>query len=323
MSCFDQRQVLAGVGRGPRSVTTPGIRGNVRAFVCGCTDQGRRRRTNQDRFLVVDLSAEGAGALLEGGGEPPDFVGTVEFQVGEFGGLVLVADGMGGAAGGEVASAMAAEIIHETLSRDWVGHASRNPDDFARHLVRAVEGASRAINVHARNHIELRGMGTTSTLVGILGDILYLAQVGDSRAYLVRAGKGTQITRDQSVVQTMMEAGTLTEEQAERSPHGNLILQALGTHPELDVDLTHQALRRGDVLLVCSDGLSGLVRGPEMAEIVNRGKDLQTAGEELVALANDRGGPDNVTVVLGRFDGEGLLPPQADDHAGSKKLLLH
>lgn len=280
------------------------------------TDPGRQRTQNQDRFLVADLGGrpdDGEAAVLEGGDGAPRSGGEVRFKLTPKGGFLLVADGMGGAAAGALASALAARCIYDVLDREWGPERNPAPRRFARTLVTAVEEASQVIHSSAEENEELQGMGTTATAVGVLDGFAYVAQVGDSRAYLLRHGEAYQLTRDQSVVQSMMEAGTLTEEEAESSPHGNLILQALGTHPELEVDLTYQQLRKGDVLLLCSDGLSGQVKRPEIAGVVSRAPGLHAACEELVELANERGGPDNITVVLARVDGEGLEDPAPDE----------
>jgi protein phosphatase len=152
-------------------------------------------------------------------------------------------------------------------------------------------------------------MGTTATVAGVLGSDLYLAQVGDSRAYLVRNGVTTQITKDQSLMQRLVDAGELTEEEAEQSERKNIILQALGPDPRVKVDLTWQPLCRGDLLLLCSDGLSGQVKKEEIGELAGRVSDLSELCASLITLANERGGPDNITAVAARFTGEGLDEP--------------
>src|SRR2546422_9248434 len=144
-------------------------------------------------------------------------------------------------------------------------------------------------------------MGTTTTAVGVLSDHFYLTQVGDSRAYLIRNGQAVQLTKDQSLMQRLVEAGELTEEEAAKSERRNIILQALGPDARVKVDLTHQEVRRGDILVLCSDGLSGQVKKEEIAEIVTRAGGLQTAADRLIALATERGGPGNITVVIARF----------------------
>jgi hypothetical protein len=156
----------------------------------------------------------------------------------------------------------------------------------------------------------------------VLGDTVYLAQVGDSRAYLVRGGIAAQITKDQSLMQKLVEAGELTQEEAEQSERRNIILQALGPEPNIKVDLTAQQLRRGDTLVLCSDGLSGQVKPEEIARIVSEEQDLVTACKRLIDLANENGGPDNITVIAARFDGDGLLPPGSTDPVGHRVFPL-
>src|SRR5205823_6882141 len=189
-------------------------------------------------------------------------------------------------------------------------------------LFRSVETANRQIHSYAAAHPEVRGMGTTTTAVGALADRLFLSQVGDSRAYLIRQGQAVQLTKDQSLMQRLVEAGELTEEEAAKSERRNIILQALGPDARVKVDLTHQEVRRGDILVLCSDGLSGSVKKEEIGEIATRGRDLQAACDRLIALANERGGPDNITVILARFDGEGLRPAEASAEIGHQVYPL-
>jgi serine/threonine protein phosphatase PrpC len=289
------------------------FRHSVHLEVFARTDPGLQRRRNQDRFLVADLRGDGPSTVLDGGNDGPDGGHLTELDLGSKGGLLMVADGMGGTAGGALASALAARHTFEVFRREWMSELNPVPERFARVLASALEESSRVIHARAEEDSGLRGMGTTATAVGILEGFLYAGQVGDSRAYLVRKGEAHQLTRDQSVVQSLVEAGTLSEEEAHNSPHGNLILQALGTRPEVDVDLTYQRLCRGDVVLLCSDGLSGQVRRPEIAGVIGTAPDLGAAGDRLVELANERGGPDNITVVLARVEGGGLKAPRPWD----------
>jgi PPM family protein phosphatase len=268
----------------------------IRVEVFGKTDLGRTRDHNEDRFLVADLTRKAASLL-------PD---VRQHDIGPRGTLLVVADGMGGAAAGELASQMATDAIYEHLVKTWNAEDQATPQRFAYRLKEAVEVANASIHAHAKAHPEVRGMGTTTTAAGVLNDHLYLTQVGDSRAYLIRGGQAHQITKDQSLMQRLVEAGELTEEEAAQSERRNIILQALGPDPKVKVDLTHQEIRRGDVLVLCSDGLSGQVKKEEIAKAVTASKDLSAACERLIALANERGGPDNITVVIARFDGDGL-----------------
>jgi protein phosphatase len=163
-------------------------------------------------------------------------------------------------------------------------------------------------------------MGTTATVAGVWGDRLYLAQIGDSRGYLVRGGSAQQLTRDQSLTQRLVEVGELTEEEAEASERRNIILQALGPDPRVNVDVSWQSLQQGDVLIICSDGLSTMVRRADIADAVAAESNLERLCQRLVDQANERGGPDNITVVAVRFDGDGL-PDAADAEPGYHELL--
>ncbi len=292
------------------------------ATVAAATHPGQRRTENQDHYLVADLSdRDPDGALAEGGEGANGVTGPSRVEVGPRGLLLMVADGMGGAAGGATASAMACRAIRGLLATGWSELRSGTLHQLARHLSTAVEEANRLIHARSEAEAGLRGMGTTATVAGALDGHLVVAQIGDSRGYLVRDGTATQITRDQSVVQLLQEAGELDAAQARNDHRANLILQALGTLPEVTVDLTHHPLRQGDVLVLCSDGLSGVVEADEMAAAI-ADRSLADSAERLVALANERGAPDNVTVVVARFGGDALLPPLPDDPVGRMPLAL-
>ena len=276
-------------------MTQPG-HNEIIVHVFGRTDVGRTREHNEDAFVVVDLTTNDASL------QPS----VRQHRLGEKGTLFMVADGMGGAAAGEIASQMATEIVLKEFREHWLPLQDLTTDAFARVLKRAVQNANQQIHGYASSHQEFRGMGTTATIAGLLADTLYLAQVGDSRGYLVRDGIAKQITKDQSLMQKLIEAGELTEEEAAQSERRNIILQALGPEPAIKVDLTHQKVRRGDTLVLCSDGLSGQVAKDEIARVVTEEKDLVQACRRLIDMANNAGGPDNITVILARFDGAGL-----------------
>jgi len=284
----------------------------VRVSVFGKTDLGRTREHNEDTFLVADLSSGTANLQPE----------VRNHLVGPRGSLFMVADGMGGAAAGEVASAMAVELIFRHLSSAWTGDSDGSAGRFAYRLREAVELANERIYTYAREHPEVRGMGTTVTAAGVFGPDLYLTQVGDSRGYLIRRGEAIQLTKDQSLMQRLVDAGELTEEEAEHSERRNIILQALGPDPRIKVDLTHQSLRRGDVLIICSDGLSGLVRREEFARMAREWPELADLCGALIDLANERGGPDNITVVAARFEGDALPEPDPAEDVGYQVYQL-
>ncbi|HEX6750866.1 MAG TPA: protein phosphatase 2C domain-containing protein [Longimicrobium sp.] len=286
----------------------------VHAEAYGHTHPGQRRRENQDSFLIADLGApvdEGPWRVGTDGDEP-----ARRFTLGEHGLLAVVADGMGGAAAGALASRLAVASIYAALSNRWTASRDGSPARFAALLREALEDANGAIHRHARRDPACDGMGTTATAAGVLDGCAFLAQVGDSRAYLVRGGRAAQLTRDQSLVQQLMDRGALTAEEAERSGQASVLLQALGPRPDVTVDLTWQQLRRGDVLVLCSDGLFRAVAPDEIAAAAARWHDTADLCRVLVDAANDRGGPDNVTVLAIRVDGAGLDVPQPGDTVG-------
>jgi PPM family protein phosphatase len=284
----------------------------VIVHVFGRTDVGRTREHNEDAFVVADLTRGNATLQPE----------VRTHAVGDRGSLFMVADGMGGAAAGEIASAMAIEVVVREVSDALAATNAPSEEVFATAIKRATAAANSHIHSFALEHPEYRGMGTTATVAGVLGDTLYLAQVGDSRAYLVRNGVGRQITKDQSLMQKLIEAGELTEEEAEQSERRNIILQALGPEATIKVDLTHQRVRRGDILVLCSDGLSGQVRLDEIARIVSEEHDLVAACKHMIDRANENGGPDNITVIAARFDGAGLADPAESDAVGHRIFPL-
>lgn len=292
-----------------QSVTTPVTAGTVSIEVVGRTDVGRRREHNEDAFLVADLSAAVAARAVT---EERERLVWPPRPMGARGALFIVADGMGGAAAGELASQMATAVILEEVQTQWGNTAATDPDHFAQTLRQATERANQRIHAHATSNPDTKGMGTTVTLAGFFGDTLYLCQVGDSRAYLVRRGVATQISKDQSLMQRLVDAGELTPEEAEVSERRNIILQALGPEARVKVDLTVQRVQRGDLLVVCSDGLSGQVRGPEIATLLSSAPTLETGCDALVDRANATGGPDNITVIVARLDGAGLPPSLAE-----------
>ncbi len=266
----------------------PGSDREVRVHVFGRTDVGQIREHNEDNFLVADLTRRTRSLKEEDRHQ----------VVGPCGTLLGVCDGMGGAAAGEVASQLAVDIIFERLTAE---ERARTHDDLARRLVAAVEDAGARIFSEARADRSRRGMGTTATIAALMDTRLFVAQVGDSRCYVLREGQLYQITRDQSLVNQLIEAGQLTEEEAETFEHNNIILQALGTAETVQVDLTFVDLCRGDTLLLCSDGLSGMIRADEIREVVSAVEDPREACRELTDRANAAGGHDNITVLVADF----------------------
>jgi serine/threonine protein phosphatase PrpC len=265
------------------------------------TDVGRVRSGNEDSFLILNLTTSDAWL-------PETILNEIGFAQGDQGCLLAVTDGMGGALAGEVASRMAVESVRELLM-NLQTHSTYQRFPFCERLRFAIEITNLRIHYESLNRAEYSGMGATFTAAGLYGDTAYFAQIGDSRAYLMRGRRIKQITRDQSLVGQLVEAGHLTEEEAERHAYKNVILQALGATPYINVALNSLQLRNGDTLLLCSDGLSNKVRGEEMSQVIEQSSSLEEACERLVDLANERGGEDNITVLIARMSGEGLQAP--------------
>ncbi len=276
--------------------------GEIRVKLCARTDVGQIREHNEDNFLVADLTSRAKGS-----------VDSSRFAaVGHQGSVFAVCDGMGGAAAGEIASQLAVDILYERMVDGLDNAHVLSRDELARRLVRAIEAAGLRIFQEAKADRTRRGMGTTVTAAALVDGHLFFAQVGDSRGYVLRQGQLVQLTRDQSLVNQLIEAGQLTEEEAETFEHNNIILQALGTADTVQVDLTYCELRRGDIVLLCSDGLSGMVRFDDIREVLKTTPDPSEACRVLIERANQAGGHDNVTVIVGQFDGTSLPPPDSE-----------
>lgn len=245
----------------------------------GVTDVGRVRTNNEDCFRIIT---------------PLN--------------LFVLADGMGGEAHGEIASAMAVETVVEHCldveanpAAKILGKVEPNWSANTKRLSTALHLANRSIFKSAEEHPEQHGMGATLTAAWINRARLSIAHVGDSRAYLLRAGSLLQLTRDHSLVAEQVRRGMLTVAEAEESEMQSVLLRALGAQADIEVDAEEHSLFPRDVLLLCSDGLTRMVTEPEIAGVLQAETDPERAAEELVALANDRGGPDNITVVIARM----------------------
>jgi PPM family protein phosphatase len=231
----------------------------------GVTDVGRQRSANEDSLVIA----------------PPFFA---------------VADGMGGAKAGEVASAAAIEVFE--------GEAE-STEGAEPQLARIVREANRRIHALAVSDESFRGMGTTLTAAKITGDQVSLAHVGDSRAYLLRNGELEQLTRDHSLVAELERSGQITPEAAEHHPQRSIITRALGPEPDVEVDTYTIAGRDGDLFMICSDGLTSMISDEEVSSILRSAAGLDDAAEALVRAANQSGGRDNITVVLFRLGDSG------------------
>ena len=264
--------------------------------VYGQTDLGLVRKTNEDAFSIVDLTSGDAIAEQT----------FVTFPAGERGVLLAVSDGMGGAAAGDVASAMVIASVRRSMMTP--AHTAS-----VSLVEEATEQANLAVWTAARQPGRA-GMGATLTALHLHGTIADIAEIGDSRAYLLRGGTLEQVTRDQSYVQVLIDAGKLTEEQAANSSLQHVISQAMGQKPEVSVALGRIELRQYDCLILCSDGLSNEVSADEMRQVILDAPRLDAACTHLVDLAKQRGGKDNITLLLCGVFGD-LQPLMAGETA--------
>lgn len=286
--------------------TGAAVGGALEIRIAAWSDPGRARAENQDHYLVADLSVPRAeGGLFLDLDEQPGLPESSRVRPGPLGVLVLVADGMGGAAGGRIASHFAAAWTYRELVARLDATLPPGYAPVVEAMKAAIEAANVRVHEQGQRTPEYQGMGSTVTAVLLLEGAFHAAQIGDSRAYIIRGGEAHRLTRDQSLVQKLVDAGALTPEQALASPQANLLLQALGHAPTVDVELTWQPAHRGDVLVVCSDGLYRVLTDAEIAAAAAI-DDPATICRVLVGTANERGAPDNVTVVAARVE-EGVV----------------
>lgn len=220
-----------------------------------------------------------------------DFVFTSETPVGNLPNLFVVADGMGGHKAGDFASSYAVEVLLSTIRED----ENSNPVKIIR---AAIENANTQLLREASDNETMSGMGTTMVLVTIVGHYAYVANVGDSRLYLVDENKISQITKDHSLVEEMVRMGEISRDDARNHPDKNIITRALGAGRDVDVDFFDIRLTPGDILLLCSDGLSNMVADEDIRRVIRTSETLEETGCRLVSMANDNGGRDNIAVVL-------------------------
>jgi PPM family protein phosphatase len=252
--------------------------------ICGATDVGAARADNQDTFVIADLRS----------GDLTNPCSRTEIPLSRQGILLLVCDGMGGAAAGELAAHIAAEAIKHRL----VGAGAEVVEHPDQSLKRAVSSANGAILAEAKAHPETHGMGTTCTAAIVLPDRLFIAQVGDSRAYLLRDGRLQLLTRDQTMADQLVASGALRPEDVGTFVYRHVLLQAVGTRSTIEPITSEVRLQRGDRILLCSDGLHGPVADQQIARILAGAQDINGAAGELIQAALAAGGPDNVTVVV-------------------------
>lgn len=245
------------------------------------TDVGRKRKGNEDSL----------------------FVNAVQ-------NLFVVADGMGGHAAGEIASKVAVDAINEFVlltggdeEITWPFGLDENMSYDGNRLKTAIRYANRKVLEATKEKSEYEGMATTVAAVLVDGDTANLGHVGDSRVYLVRDGKISQLTADHSWVNEQIQSGVISADQARTHPLRNVVTRALGGKPDLQVDMKVHKIQSGDILLLCSDGLTTMIPDEDIGRVVLESEgDVEKAAKALVATANARGGEDNITVVLMRFD---------------------
>lgn len=243
----------------------------LRWRAAGASDVGRVREGNEDAFLVDEAR-----------------------------GIFLVADGMGGHVAGEIASGIAAQSVGVTLQKGV--DAGLQVDALAHSMVDSFRAADRAIAEHVAAHPQTSGMGTTVTAMVVCTDGTYrLGHIGDSRAYLMREGQLAQLSRDHTWVQREVEEGRLTPSAARKHRYSHILTRALGADPSDAPELTGGQLEAGDLLLLCSDGLTGMVPDRQLARILREGATLEARVQEMIAMANQRGGRDNITAVIVEF----------------------
>src|SRR3989442_8833972 len=249
--------------------------------VAQLTDVGRKREHNEDNMAYVI---------------PKDLQ-----VMARKGALFIVADGMRGHAAGEVASEIAVDTISNVYYQD-------DSDDVAVSLLHAIKPANASIHQRAAENMLRSGMGTTCVAAVLRGNMAYIANVGDSRAYFLRGSQVKQISQDHSWVAEQVRAGLLTEDQARTHAQRNVITRCLGTQAEVDIDVFQEELNDGDSLVLCTDGLSGLVSEEELQRIVDQYVPQQSV-YHLVERANENGGPDNITAIVARVQEVGEEPP--------------
>ncbi|MCI8292965.1 MAG: Stp1/IreP family PP2C-type Ser/Thr phosphatase [Hespellia sp.] len=219
-----------------------------------------------------------------------DYVFVTDNPLGHLPNLFVVADGMGGHQAGDYASKFTVDVLKRELRRG-------KDDDVERSLVQAIKTANRRLIQEASSDEHLKGMGTTVVVATIIHQMMYFANVGDSRLYLINQGI-TQLTKDHSLVEEMVRLGGIKPEEAKHHPDKNIITRAIGAKEDVEVDFYEHRLKKGDIILMCTDGLSNMVEDEEIFHIVQGARDVVEAAETLVETAKENGGTDNIGIVL-------------------------
>jgi protein phosphatase len=233
---------------------------------------------------------------------------TVDAPLGSTRGIFIVADGMGGHAAGEVASEMAVQIIQ----RELAPITTLTGDEVAKLAADTLRKANRAIHDRTLTEVDKQGMGTTASVLVISGGRYMIGQVGDSRVYLMRDGMLTQLTKDHSYVQEQVDAGFLTPEQARYHPYSNVITRCVGASPDVEPDVYRGEVRTGDLFLVASDGLTGMVDDRRLGQLLGSRADPARKVHALISEANGRGGLDNITAIIVEVMDNSDTPPTDD-----------
>lgn len=275
----------------------------INLIVAARSDRGKVRERNEDSYCV----------LL-----PPQVSPELE-------GLIAVADGMGGYQAGEIASAQVTDTLEQVFSspvyRQWVDYSPEREDYYVAVVKEILERINDRLYALATSQAQLAGMGTTATMALLAGGCAYLGHVGDSRAYLLRNGKLEQLTQDHSWVAEQVREGALSLQEAVADKRKNILTRALGTDLVVRVDRSIHPLQVGDVLVLCTDGLTNLVSDAEIQTAVQANHNLEHACESLVNLANQRGGGDNITVLVARAASAKERPQAIRQDAGITQPL--
>lgn len=280
---------------------------DVRAIhvgVYGTSDVGRVRKNNEDNFVVCNLTTGEIGLTPS----------VCKHVLGAWGSLFMVADGMGGEASGEVASQICTATVPKRLYENLKSLRTVSEANFVLLIREAIEFANQIIFQKAQSHPAFKGMGTTTTAAALFGPYLFVAQVGDSRAYLIRNQQLTQLTRDQTFLNYLKEIGAELPPDPEKDSRRSILTQAVGSSETLDVKVTYTKVRQGDGILLCTDGMYTMVPLPDIVAALNKEQTLTDKCQALIDKANANGGTDNITVIISEFSGPGL--PPADPAAG-------
>ena len=270
----------------------------INVSVFGVSDRGRVRKNNEDNFVVCDLTTGEVGLTAP----------LRNHTLGNRGSLFMVADGMGGEASGEVASQICAFAVPKRLYENLKSLGQVSETNFVLLLRESIEYANQIIHQKAQSDPAYRGMGTTATASALFGPYLFVAQVGDSRAYLIRNNKLTQLTQDQTFLNYLKKIGVEVPADPEKDSRRSILTQAVGSSENVDVKVTYTKVRQGDTILLCSDGMYNMVPSTDILTSVRGTEPLSNKCKSLIDKANANGGSDNITVVMAEFNGPGLPP---------------